>query len=82
MKMVPLGIFLQVIGLIFEICGTIIFAESVFLSDEDIKKLSFHEMGGFDPHVKKQLKNTRSNGRVGLVILLIGLILQGIGMLI
>jgi len=80
--MVPLGIFLQVIGLIFEIGGTIIFAESVFLNDEDIKKLSFHEMGGFDPNAQKQLKDTRSNGRVGLVILLIGLILQGIGMLI
>jgi hypothetical protein len=81
MKMIRLGIFLQVIGLIFEIGGTIIFAESVFLSDEDIKKLSFHEMGGFDPHIQKQLKASRKTGRIGLSILLIGLGLQGIGML-
>ena len=81
MKMLSFGIFLQIIGLIFEIVGTVFFAESVFLSDEDIKNLSFREMGGFDPHIQKQLKDKRINGRIGLVILLIGLSLQGIGLL-
>jgi len=72
---------IQLIGLILEISGTFFFAKSVFLSDGEIKKLSFQELGGFLPSKQKELKEDRQVGRIGLAILLIGLILQGIGML-
>ena len=78
--MIQANLFIQFIGLLFEIGGTFIFANSVFLSDEDIKELSFHEIGGYDPYIQKQLKGNRKTGRIGLSILLIGLGLQGIGL--
>ena len=79
--MIPLDVFIQIIGLICEIGGTIIFAESVFLNDDEIKKLSFHEMGGFDLHIQEQLKKDRFRGRIGLSILLIGLVFQGVSLI-
>lgn len=44
MEMISQAIGIQLIGLILEIVGTFFFAKSVFLSDEEIKKLSFREM--------------------------------------
>ena len=75
------GIGIQLIGLILEIIGTFFFAKSVFLSDEEIKNLSFRQMGGYLDNIAQELKKDRKNGRIGLSILLIGLSLQGIDML-
>jgi len=80
MKMISQGIGIQLVGLILEIIGIFFFAKSVFLSDEEIKKLSFREMGGYLPNIQEELKKDRRNGRIGLIILLIGLSLQGIGL--
>jgi hypothetical protein len=80
MKMVSQGMGTQLIGLILEIIGTFFFARSVFLSDEEIKRLSYREMGGFLSNIEEELKKERRNGRIGLTILLFGLSLQGIGL--
>ena len=80
--MLSQGIGIQLIGLILEIIGTFFFAKSVFLSDEEIKNLSFRQMGGYLDNIAQELKKDRKNGRIGLSILLIGLSLQGIGMLL
>jgi len=79
--MISLAVATQLIGLIFEIIGTFFFAENVLHSDEKIKELSFRQVGGFDENIQKQLKDERTTARRGLAILLIGLFLQGIGLL-
>ena len=79
--MISQGIGIQLLGLIFEIIGTFFFAKSIFLNDEEIKNLSFREMGGYLENIAQELKKDRKNGKIGLSILLFGLSLQGIGML-
>ena len=78
--MISQGILIQILGLSLEIIGTIFFAKSVFLSDEEIKQMSFREVGGFLDNLMQELKKDRRNGRIGLSILIIGLCFQGIGL--
>ena len=54
--MLSQGILIQILGLSLEIIGTIFFAKSVFLSDEEIKQMSFREVGGFLDNLMQELK--------------------------